>query len=128
MQALGDRIILKHVVDMSVKKPEMGAIMLEHYQEQLRYRGIKRALLSTLLNHDMLNLGDLYERVGKTGKPGILFWGDADSVVPFENSTKVQAAIPSIEFHRIPNGSHTPNFEMPELVNPPLIEFLQREM
>ena len=127
MRAIGDRIVLGSIETMASDDPAVTAEFRRQYIEQLRYSGYKRALLSTLLHHDMLNQGPLYERVGALGKPCILFWGDDDKVVPYANSTRVREAIPHIEFHTIPGGSHTPNFERPEIVNPALIAFLQQE-
>ena len=126
MQAFGDKIILGSVTGMAAESPQVVAIMTEHYVDQLQYSGYKRALLSTLRKHAMLGLDDLYTRVGKGGKPGVLFWGDADRVVPYENAAKVRAAIPTIEFHTIPGGSHTPNYETPDAVNGLLLLFLKQ--
>ncbi len=127
IQAFGDRIILGSVETMASDNPAVIQEIHEQYVDQLQYAGYKRALLSTLRHHPMLGLGDLYERVGKSGKPGILFWGDADRVVPYENSEKVRAAIPGIEFHTIKHGSHTPNYEKPGEVNPALLAFLSKQ-
>ncbi|MBI1320305.1 MAG: alpha/beta fold hydrolase [Candidatus Hydrogenedens sp.] len=126
MRALGDAIVLGSIEKMASNDPQITAEFRRQYMDQLQYEGYKRALLSTLLHHPMLGLGDMYERVGKQGKPCILFWGDADKIVPFANSDQVRSAMPQIEFHRVPEGSHTANFERPELVNPPLIAFLKQ--
>lgn len=126
IQAFGDRIILNSVGTMASDNAAVIEEIHTQYVDQLQYAGYKRALLSTLRNHQMLGLGDLFERVGKSGKAGILFWGDNDRVVPYENSEKVRAAIPGIEFHTIKGGSHTPNYENPGEVNPALLAFLKR--
>ncbi len=126
IQAFGDRIILNSVGTMASDNAQVIQEIHDQYVDQLQYEGYKRALLSTLRHHPMLGLDDLYGRVGKSGKPGILFWGDNDRVVPYVNSEKVRAAIPDIEFHTIKGGSHTPNYENPDAVNPALIAFLKR--
>lgn len=124
LQAFGDRIILGSIGKAMNGEQDANALRAV-YADQLRYHGYKRAIHRTLLNHQLLGLNDLFERVGRLEKPSILFWGDNDLVVPYENAEQVQKAIPSIEFHTIPGGSHTPNFESPDQVNGPLIAFLK---
>lgn len=124
MQALGDRIILGSI-EKAVGRPDTATELHKVYEEQLKYFGYKRALLRTLRNHRLTGLEDLFVSVGKLHKPSILFWGENDQVVPFENAERVREAIPDIQFHSIPNGSHTPNYENPDEVNGPLIAFLK---
>jgi pimeloyl-ACP methyl ester carboxylesterase len=68
---------------------------------------------------------EINSQLGKGGKSGILFMGTDDRHVPFAHHTLVQAAIPSIEFHAIKGGDHSMIHELPEAVNPLLIEFLK---
>ncbi|MCW5879217.1 MAG: alpha/beta fold hydrolase [Anaerolineales bacterium] len=94
------------------------------YQEQMQYRGFKRAILSTfrrgLLDEDL----QVYQRLGQGGKPVLLIWGQHDQTVPFHHHQTFQQLVPQAEFHAIPAAGHLPHFERPELVNPLLIEFL----
>jgi pimeloyl-ACP methyl ester carboxylesterase len=106
--------------------PERYPHYLDPYYEQMRYQGFRRAILATLRNYISRNLVDEYEKLGKSGKPVLLFWGKSDQDVPFEYSEKVRAAIPQAEFHPIEDAAHIPHFEHPELVNPIVLEFLQR--
>jgi pimeloyl-ACP methyl ester carboxylesterase len=69
----------------------------------------------------------VYENAGKKGRKGMLFWGTADHVIPFEHHKLVQAAMPGVEFHALEGWGHTVNYENPEAVNAPLIEFLKQE-
>lgn len=96
------------------------------YQEQMQYRGFKRAILSTfrrgLLDEDL----QVYQRLGQGGKPVLLIWGEHDQTVPFHHHQTFQQLVPQAEFHAIPAAGHLPHFERPELVNPLLVEFLAR--
>lgn len=105
-------------------------VMLDYfvprYQEQMQYRGFKRAILSTfrrgLLDEDL----QVYQRLGQGGKPVLLVWGEHDQTVPFHHHQTFQQLVPQAEFHAIPAAGHLPHFERPELVNPLLVEFLAR--
>lgn len=95
------------------------------YLEQMRYHGFKRAILSSLragmLNEDLT----LFERLGRTGLPVMLIWGEGDQTVPYLHNETFRRLVPQAVFHSIPNARHIPHFERPEVVNPLLIDFLK---
>jgi len=96
------------------------------YAVQMKYKGFKRAILSTL-RHGMLDsFFDTYERIGKLKKPVLLLWGKNDKTVPFDQSTLLLKAFPHAEFHAVDDCGHIPHFEKPEIVNPILLEFLRK--
>jgi pimeloyl-ACP methyl ester carboxylesterase len=96
------------------------------YILQMRYKGFKRAILSTIRNHMLDSFLDDYQRVAKLGKPVLLLWGRNDPTVPFRHSDTLRKAIPNIEFHAIANCGHIPHYEKPEEVNPILLQFLKK--
>ena len=104
--------------------------LVEEFQSryiiQMRYKGFKRAILSTIRNHMLESFLDDYQRVAQLGKPVLLFWGHNDPTVPFSHSAELRKAIPSVEFHAIENCGHIPHYEKPEEVNPILLEFLRK--
>lgn len=101
------------------KAPELAA----RYREQMRYRGFKRAILSTWRHGHLFNMSDVYQTVGRLEHPVLLIWGRGDKTIPFPISDKVRQAIPQAEFHPIDAG-HIPHHEKPEIVNPLLAGFL----
>ncbi len=108
-----------------MRDPDKSREYMQKILQQMQYKGTRRALLETLRD-GFGGLMPLYERVGKSGKPGILFSGTEDLLVPFAEHAQVQAAIPSIEFHAVQGAGHDSIFEAPDAVNPLLIEFLKR--
>lgn len=96
------------------------------YFEQMKYRGFKRALLSSLrsgmLNEDL----ELYHRVGESGKPVQLLWGELDDTVPFRHAQTFLGLVPQAEFHPIANARHIPHFDRLDVVNPLLVDFLSK--
>jgi pimeloyl-ACP methyl ester carboxylesterase len=96
------------------------------YVIQMQYKGFKRAILSTIRNRMLDSFMDDYQRVGKMGKPVLLFWGRSDSTVPFGHSDELRKVMPDVEFHAFENCGHIPHYEKPEEVNPILLEFLRK--
>ena len=74
------------------------------YKEQMKYKGFRRALISTVRNVSFTGLKDSYIALGERGIPIQLFWGDQDKTIPYETSQKIIAAIPSISI-LIPRAS-----------------------
>ncbi|GAB4428712.1 MAG: alpha/beta fold hydrolase [Anaerolineales bacterium] len=95
------------------------------YMLQMRYKGFMRAILSTLRSGMLGDFSSTYQKVGQTGLPVCLFWGQDDQTVPFAHSQDLLAAIPKAQLHVIENCGHIPHYEKPEEVNPRLLEFLQ---
>jgi pimeloyl-ACP methyl ester carboxylesterase len=97
----------------------------EKARTQMRYKGHRRALLSTARHGPVGDMTETYKRVGEQGRPALLIWGREDQTIPFDTNEKVRETIPHIEFHAIDGAGHGPHGERPELVNPLLIEFLR---
>lgn len=97
---------------------------LREWRQSMRYKGYKRAILSTLRRGMLDPLLDAYRCVGRQTCPVLVLWGRQDRAVPVENSRLVLEAIPHAQFHVFEDTGHVPHFERPELVNPMLIKFL----
>jgi pimeloyl-ACP methyl ester carboxylesterase len=89
----------------------------------MRYRGFRRAILSTLRNFMAVDPTPLFE--GLHGRDVLLFWGAEDHTLPIATSDRLRAEYDP-EFHRIEDAGHLPHLEQPEVVEPVLIEFLSR--
>lgn len=97
-----------------------------NYRVQMRYKGFIRAILSTIRNGMLDSFYETYQRVGKLGKPTLLFWGRNDTTVPFADSQLILSAIPHAEFNPIENCGHISHYEKAEEVNPILWKFLSK--
>lgn len=124
MKSIGDRMAIS-TIKRTMRNPNNAGEHIKKFQQQMKYKGFKQTVLLLLRDSSFNNLKPVYERVGKSGKPGILFMGTDDRLVPFALHAPMKAAIPSIEFHAIEGGDHGMNFESPEAINPLLIEFLK---
>ncbi|HEY1495092.1 MAG TPA: alpha/beta hydrolase [Candidatus Solibacter sp.] len=106
--------------------PERFSQYLAAYRDQMRYRGFRKAILSTMLNYWVEDSTAEYRQLGKTGRPVLLFWGVADESSRIELSAKVLEDIPQVEFHAVKDAGHRAALERPEFVNPIMIEFLRK--
>lgn len=121
----GKQALLKGVLSTLGDNEQDRQQMLRAYQEQMRIRGYREALISTLRHGPLYGLEDRYERLGQLNKRGKLIWGTKDDVVPIEMHHRVLQYIPWLEFHPIENGTHAVNYQQPEIVNSIIIELLK---
>lgn len=98
----------------------------ESYLQQMRFKGFKRSLLSSVRNGMVDGFPSLYEQVGKLQIPVLLVWGSQDRAVPVRQSRAILDRIPQASLHVIDGCGHTPHYEKPEVVNPILLEFLAK--
>ncbi len=93
------------------------------FKEQMKYKGYKRALISTACNLNLSNNTELVQRLGKTNRRFMLIWGKADKIIPFSKSEHFKKSLPGLEFYPIEKAGHVPQYEKPEEVNLLLIKF-----
>ena len=120
---LGDESLLKSIA-ADFYDSALIETFIERYRPQMKIKGFKRAILSTLRHNMLGDFSEVNRRVGKLGTPTLLFWGRNDTTVPFEHSALVTSAMPHAEFHIIEGVGHIPHYEKPGEVNPILLRFL----
>ena len=70
---------------------------------------------------------DLTPRIKDLRCPAIVFHGEADIAIDATHGAALAKALPNCKaFIRVPGAGHTPNLTHPDLVNPPLIDFLAK--
>lgn len=98
----------------------------EKYREQLQYKGFKNAILSTIRNLVTFNPLDVYEDLNKSGLPTLLVWGKEDQSVSYPAIVELKERLPNVESIFIDETGHLPHYEKSEVVNPMIIQFLQK--
>ncbi|MBI5935923.1 MAG: alpha/beta hydrolase [Chloroflexi bacterium] len=119
----GDDSLLKGIAS-DFFDPNLVAHFTARYKPQMKIKGFKRSILSTIRNGMLESFLKTYQRVGRLGKPTLLFWGRNDNTVPFAHNEILRAAIPHAQFHVIENSGHIPHYEKPAEFNPILQDFL----
>ena len=106
--------------------PERSPDYFQRYLEQMRFKGFRRAILSTIRDYYTVDVRPDYRSIGKSHIPVFLLWGRLDRAVPFALSKQVLQDIPQSEFHALEGVAHVGFHENPEVVNSMLIEFLNK--
>lgn len=95
-----------------------------------RWRPRWEAISGERIHHAMNNLlerDDLTGRLDQIGQPAIVFHGELDDGIPLACGKALERGLPGCEqLVVVPDAWHTPNLTRPELVNPPLRDFLER--
>lgn len=123
LNLFGDKILLSELTK-DFAKPEKFPAYVEMAKIQMKFRGYKRAILSTLRNGVLSNQTQTYAILGRKEVPTLLIWGRDDKLIPFKNSKRLLRAIPHAQFYPIDHAGHIPHYEDPQTVNPIIVDFL----
>ena len=99
----------------------------EKFEEQSRYKGYRRAILSSLRYLSSHRLVSEYELLAETNMPKLLIWGTEDKTVLFSESETLIKLMPDMQFEPVDGAGHVPSVEKPEIFNQLLLEFLEKE-
>jgi pimeloyl-ACP methyl ester carboxylesterase len=106
--------------------PERVPGWAERFQPQMRYDGFGRAILSTIRHVAAESSVPDFEKVGRSGLPVLLVWGEADKTLPYAHHADVQRAIPQAQFVSLPGLGHLPVVEDPARTDPQIAAFLKQ--
>ena len=95
------------------------------FREQMRFRGFRRAIVSTLMEFDGPGILQEYEKLGQSGKSVNVFWGREDQTVPLEYSEKLIELLPQAQLIVIDQAGHLPHLERADVFNPRLLDLLR---
>lgn len=104
-------------------KPEEHAEWPDKFKPQMKYKGFKRAILSTLRNYMNEDKLPAFSELGKLDKKVLLIWGENDKTTPFEGNLRIREVV-ECDFLSIKEAGHLPHLEYPELVHSKIIRFL----
>ncbi|SHJ41697.1 Pimeloyl-ACP methyl ester carboxylesterase [Desulfatibacillum alkenivorans DSM 16219] len=124
MSVMGDRTIRKSAAKSFYDQSQVEPFLAK-FDEQMKYKGYKRAILRTLKEFNLNDQEEAFKAVGSLGKPVLLIWGENDQTVPYEHHEKVMAAIPQTQFHSIEKAAHVPHYEKNGVVSPIIVGFFE---
>jgi pimeloyl-ACP methyl ester carboxylesterase len=106
--------------------PERVPGWVERFQPQMRYDGFGGAILST--TRHLITQSSLpdFGKVGKSGLPVLLVWGDRDTTVPYEQHAAVQRAIPQAQLLTLPGLGHLAVVEDPAATGRHITAFINQ--
>ena len=94
-------------------------------RQQLRYEGKKRAVRANLLGDALGDFSEVYRDVVRQNIPVFLSWGDHDASIPLRSISRLRRIIPEAEYHQIGRAAHLLHYELPEIINPLILNFLR---
>ena len=106
--------------------PDIAPDWQARYRDQLKYKGFRQAILSTIRNLPNMNALREYERVGENGLPVFVIWGEEDQSVSFDAILQAMQAMPQAEYLQVTESGHLVHYEKAEIVNKRLLEFIGR--
>jgi Predicted hydrolases or acyltransferases (alpha/beta hydrolase superfamily) len=93
------------------------------FRVQMRYKGFAQALLSTLRNFINRDPTPDYHKIARENKPILLIWGTEDRTLNTKGAIKLYHILhPKLLW--VEHAGHVPHYELPEIVNPRIINFL----
>lgn len=125
MRVLGDRTVLQGSEKTLHYAEKNWPGLRELYLEQMQFTGYREALLQTLREYPLNDLGAEYSEVGRYEMPVTVIWGREDSIILVENTERIKAAIPRVRIEVLENAGHIVVYEEPERVVGPLLAFLR---
>jgi pimeloyl-ACP methyl ester carboxylesterase len=106
--------------------PEKFPDWAKRYEDQMQYKGFRRARYSELVSNMRVDQTEQLKRVGQHPRPVLVFWGKQDSTVPFEESEWLMNMLPNGRLVAVDESGHLPQWEQPENVHPEFVEFLNQ--
>jgi pimeloyl-ACP methyl ester carboxylesterase len=104
--------------------PERVPGWAARFKPQTRYDGFGHAILSTMRKVVTQSSLPDFGKIGKSGLPVLLVWGDADRTVPYAAHADVQRAIPQAQFVPLPGLGHLTVVEDPAATDARIAAFL----
>ena len=117
-----ERFLKEMVYDPSL----ISAPVIERSFHNRQREGLLTPLYS-LLDHLESWEAQYGERLAKISHPILILWGDHDRVFPADVGRQLKDLIVQAEWHIIPEAGHLPQWEQPQIVNPLISAFLEKQ-
>lgn len=118
----GSRLLMARLPAYSVD-PKVLPQLQQGYAPTLRWRGFKRAVLSSIRNMPIHDAVGLYAEASAV-TPTQVIWGAEDRVTPYPGELRVREAFPHAELVILPGAGHLPHYEDPQRIATAILGFL----
>ena len=123
MRLFDARLFYNAAAEEAKSAPNPGAFLAD-FNRQLEYRGYGDALLSTMRHYPLGAAREAFATAGRSPRPVLVIWGEADEVVPFAHATQLLELMPQAQLRSYPGIGHNITFAEPPLVSRLLTDFL----
>lgn len=97
---------------------------LADFDRQMDYRGYGDALVSTIRHYPLDSAQVDYAEAGRSERPVLVIWGEADQTIPFSAARKLMALMPRARLHSYPGLGHNIAYSRVPLVTGLILDFL----
>ena len=104
--------------------PDIAKDWETRYREQLKFKGFRQAILSTIRNLPKMNALKEYEQIGRAGLPVLVVWGEEDQSVSYDAVLQALQVMPQAEYLQVPQAGHLVHYEKAIEVNRKLLDFI----
>lgn len=100
---------------------------LADFDRQMDYRGYGDALVSTIRNYPLDGADAAYADAGRSPRPVLVIWGEADQTVPFANAKRLMALMPRAKLHSYPELGHNIGYARAPMLTGLILDFLSAQ-
>jgi pimeloyl-ACP methyl ester carboxylesterase len=108
------------------KYPELFPDWVSKYKNQMKFKGFRHSLISTIRNYPSDTIVANYTRLESLSKKVLLIWGKEDKTVTFDFSDSLRQKL-QLDFLPVDDACHLPHLEKPLLVNSKIVSFLKNK-
>lgn len=120
---VGARMLMARLPTYSAD-PKVLPELQRGYAPTLKWRGFKRAVLSSIRNMPIHDAVRLYGQASDSGRPIQVIWGTEDRVTPYPGEVRVREAFPRAELVTLAGAGHLPHYEDPDRIASAVLGFL----
>lgn len=121
---LGNRVLLGRINEYS-DDTKLKDWLTARYAPELKYKGFKRALRSSVKNMPIHDARSRYVQADAT-VPITVIWGSEDHVTPLPGETDLKATLKKASVHILPGVGHLPHHERPVETRQLIVTHLER--
>jgi len=108
------------------KHPELFPNWASKYKPQMKFKGFRHALISTIKNYPRQTIIANYTQLDSFHKKVLLIWGKDDKIVTFDYSDSLRQKL-NVDLLAVEDAGHLPHLEKPTIVNQKIISFLKTQ-
>jgi pimeloyl-ACP methyl ester carboxylesterase len=120
---IGTRSLMARLPTYSTD-PKVIPQLQQAYEPTLRWRGFKRAVLSSIRHMPIHDAAGLYRQASDGGTPIQVIWGTRDRVTPNPSLARLREVFPEARLVTLEGAGHLPHYEDPERIATAIVEFL----
>lgn len=97
---------------------------LADFDRQMNYRGYDDAIVSTIRHYPLDGSEAAFADAGRSPRPVLVIWGEADETVPFVHAKKLMSLMPRAKLYSYPRLGHDIGYSQAPMLRELILGFL----